>query len=1344
MLILAIQGQAQAIPDGETYTLVILHNNDGESDLLSSDGEGGAALFAGLVADRKTAGNATHDGVVMVSSGDNFLAGPEWTAGVDAGVFYDALVLEEIGYDAIALGNHDFDFGPDVLADFIGSFTDAPTYVSANVDLSPVPELAALDIVKSTVVTVGQTQEPVGIVGAVTPNLPFISSPFPVTVSSEVAGLVQAEIDALTAQGVEIIILISHLQGIDEDIELAAQLTNLDVMVAGGGDELLANETTPLLPSDDPADIFGPYPILAVDMNGNDVPVVTTSGSYGYLGELVVSFNDQGELIGHEGVGPIRVLASDGITANAALEQSVTAPVTAALDAFETNVIAQSEVALDGQRSSIRFMETNQGNLIADSQLWQAQQLAPQFGLKAPQVAMGNGGGIRNDSVIPAGNVTELDTFDMVPFSNFLTILEDMSAAQIKDLLENAVSRVEGNLGGTGRFAQVAGISFTYDPEGTAIAFNEDGSVATPGDRVRSAVLDDGTALVSGGKVVPGAPAVTVTMVDFLARGGDQYPVGDHPFTVIGVSYQQALAAYIEGPLAGAITAEDYPEGGEGRVTVVDSANVAGVLPNGQWLVPEADAPFFFGDPGDIPFLGDWNGDGVRTPGLYRQSNGFAYVRDTNDFGVADREWFMGNPGDIPLVGDWDGDGIDSFGVYRPSEGKVYLRNEQTTGFAEVEYFFGNPGDTPFSGDFDGDGIDTVGLYRETAGLVYFRNEQTTGVAEFEFFFGAPGDIFVGGDWDGDGIDTVGVIRPSTNTFFGRNSNTQGFADFSYGFSPGLKPIVAQPLRSGESVIASKGLTTLATALDILEENGFLPPPGTPSTLFAPTDAAFEALPPGLLDAALADPGFLADIVGYHAVPGAFTQQQLIDAGFLTAFNGSPLGFSEGSLLVNGVEASPGLRVEDGYIFVIDEVLQPPEPEALFAADHMRGTTEVPAAGDPTAFGIAFFNYTILGETHLMCVGGFNTGGFVAGETPNALHIHEGAAGVAGPVVWNSGATEDNFFPGEPFNEWAFDACAEIDPAVAQSIMANPEGFYANIHSPSYPGGMAREQLVVDPGFNPFPTAFHADPMAGAFETGGGDPDAVGWVYLDQPTTDTGEWCFDITLFQSDPLTGAHIHAGAAGVDGGVVINFEVGTRFPVHEPFPQVAYGCVAVDATLQSDIAADPAGFYANFHSEAFPAGMVRGQLVAGPSPQVDILADLSGEEEVSAPGEGFGFARLAVFEELGAIEFFIDAFSTDQPTSGHVHTGGAGVEGPVLLDLGVTADTFSMPFGPEGPWIGIGVVTGVDPTVISAIVGTPGDEYINIHNDAFPAGIMRGQTFNPESGPPPQGLSSQSRGW
>lgn len=575
--------------------LTVLHNNDGESELLPTTvfdaddnvigTEGGVAYFAAVreaaeaAALTKPADPARKKGrrnAIFVSSGDNFLASPEFTASISDDVFYDAMALDMLDYTAIALGNHDFDFGPDLLTDFISTgFANPgdPPYVSANLDFTGEPGLQALadDDVITASTMVKQKGRWIGIVGATTENLPFISSPRNVEVNA-VLPAVQTAIDALTAKGVKIIVMISHLQDIEADQMLAEQLSGVDIMIAGGGDELLASDGDPLLPSDGPGDVFGDYPLYATNADGQEIPVVTTSGSYGYLGNLTVGFNKAGEVIvvDDELSRPIRVVSSDfddGVEPVGSFVTAIQDPVAEYVEGLAANVIATSEVDLDGRRSpGVRTMETNEGNLIADSQLWQAQQLAASFGVAAPDVAIQNGGGIRNDSIIPAGPISELDTFDMVPFPNFVTIVPDIPRSQFKEILENTVSRTQpgDTPGGTGRFAQIAGFSMTWSGSGTAQVLNPDGTVATAGTRVQEVALDDGTTIVTGGAVVDG-PDIGIAIVDFLARGGDEYPFRGAPFTAIGVSYQQALFNYIVGPLGGNITAVDYPVGGEGR-----------------------------------------------------------------------------------------------------------------------------------------------------------------------------------------------------------------------------------------------------------------------------------------------------------------------------------------------------------------------------------------------------------------------------------------------------------------------------------------------------------------------------------------------------------------------------------------------------------------------------------------------------------------------------------------------------------------------------------------------------------------------------------------------------------
>jgi hypothetical protein len=159
------------------------------------------------------------------------------------------------------------------------------------------------------------------------------------------------------------------------------------------------------------------------------------------------------------------------------------------------------------------------------------------------------------------------------------------------------------------------------------------------------------------------------------------------------------------------------------------------------------------------------------------------YLRNSNTQGIADIRFFFGNPGDVPLAGDFDGDGFDTVSIYRPSNQMFYVINELGVndaglGAAEYGFLFGNPGDQPVVGDWDGDGVDEIGLYRESSGFFYYRTTLTTGIADDEFYFGNPGDRFVAGNWGIiDGCDTPAVFRPSNTVFFFRHTLTQGNAD---------------------------------------------------------------------------------------------------------------------------------------------------------------------------------------------------------------------------------------------------------------------------------------------------------------------------------------------------------------------------------------------------------------------------------------------------------------------------------------------------------------------------------------------------------------------------------------
>ncbi len=563
---------AQEPPEEGGFTLTILHNNDGESQLLPNEDNGfpGVARFVAAIKELQAA--STSDGVITLTAGDNFLASKELNVSLERGTpYYDSIALSGI-YDAMTLGNHDFDLGPDVTAAFISGFDPAVPFVSANIDFSAEPVLVAVAeegrLAKSTVVEYGDVS--VGVIGAITPQLPNISSPRGVVVGN-VAEAVNAEARRLTSEGVNIIILISHLQSVTEELELVPQLSGVDVVIAGGGDELLSNDNSTCLPQEEPAGI---YPLADINADGNSTPVITAPGGYRCIGELNITFDTDGNVFSHRGrtVG----VALDG-TPDPAVQTAVVEPLSEALASLQTDVIGTSEVGLDGRRSMVRTTETNLGNLMAESMLEHARSLADAFGAPTAQVGLQNGGGIRNDSVIPAGEITTADTFDIAPFSNFVVVLE-LPRDTFKIMLEQAIDCVPGTCG---QFAQLAGMTLTYDPSAPAREINRDGDcelTGNEGSRVRQVVLDDGTVIVQDGQVVDGPPVVLAT-IDFLANGGDCYPIDDFRFTRLGVSYQASLARYISDNLGGQITAADFPEGGEGRIVALESAETPASVP---------------------------------------------------------------------------------------------------------------------------------------------------------------------------------------------------------------------------------------------------------------------------------------------------------------------------------------------------------------------------------------------------------------------------------------------------------------------------------------------------------------------------------------------------------------------------------------------------------------------------------------------------------------------------------------------------------------------------------------------------------------------------------------------
>jgi hypothetical protein len=200
-----------------------------------------------------------------------------------------------------------------------------------------------------------------------------------------------------------------------------------------------------------------------------------------------------------------------------------------------------------------------------------------------------------------------------------------------------------------------------------------------------------------------------------------------------------------------------------------------------------------FGQQGDLPITGPWNGTqttllGVFDPGTaawYLDSNGNSAL-DSCELDTC--SYVFGKPGDVPVTGDWTGNGQNRIGVYRPSTRQWYFDingNGTLDTCKRVDLCtksFGLSGDIPVVGDWTGNGQTKVGVFRPSTGQWYLDlngdkkvNKRCTNdlcVASF----GQPGDLPVVGDWDGSGIDKIGVFRPSTGDWL-LDSNGNGIWD---------------------------------------------------------------------------------------------------------------------------------------------------------------------------------------------------------------------------------------------------------------------------------------------------------------------------------------------------------------------------------------------------------------------------------------------------------------------------------------------------------------------------------------------------------------------------------------
>ena len=227
------------------------------------------------------------------------------------------------------------------------------------------------------------------------------------------------------------------------------------------------------------------------------------------------------------------------------------------------------------------------------------------------------------------------------------------------------------------------------------------------------------------------------------------------------------------------------------------SGTSTGGFSAGAWTVSNVNAEqrstssdaftsYRWGQAGDLPVVGDWDGDGIQTVGVVRPNattGGNHFLLRNTDGSVAD--FWYGAYGDRLVVGDWNGDGVWTPGAVRA--GVWSLRNTNTTGAADVTFQFGRSGDRYLAGDWDGDGDFTPAVQR--AGTFWFRNAATTGPSDFHLRFGRVEDLGFVGDWNGNGTWTPGVLRAGAKWYL-KDSFTGSAAGLGLGKQTPGTPVV--------------------------------------------------------------------------------------------------------------------------------------------------------------------------------------------------------------------------------------------------------------------------------------------------------------------------------------------------------------------------------------------------------------------------------------------------------------------------------------------------------------------------------------------------------------------------
>ncbi|XP_062406682.1 5'-nucleotidase [Sardina pilchardus] len=485
---------------GNTWDLTLLHTNDVHARIEETSRDSGKCTKApcfGGVARRHTKIlelRRTEPNVLLLDGGDQF-QGTVWFnlyKGAEAAYF-----MNKLGYDAMALGNHEFDNGWEglvkpFLKDVNCSILSANIQPDSSMASSVLGHFMPYKIFK-----VGSEQ--VGVVGYTSRETPALSMPGPnLKFQNEITAL-RTAVEKLTTLGVNKIIALGH-SGFTVDKEIAEQVPGVDVVIGGHTNTFLHTGEAPS--NEVPA---GPYPFMVTSQDGRQVPVVQAYAFGKYLGHLKVTFDVSGNVLEAKG-NPI--LLDSSITQDPAILADVE-EWKKGLANYTAQFVGKTLVYLNGTSQECRFRECNLGNLICDAMVDHNLKYADEVQWNHVSACLLNGGAVRSpiDERARNGSITMEDLIAVLPFGSTFDLLQ-LRGSTIRKALEHGVRR---HGGGTGEFLQVSGFRVEFD-------LNQE-----PYHRVKSVHILCTECRVPRYEPMEDGKVYRLVMPSYIADGGDGY-----------------------------------------------------------------------------------------------------------------------------------------------------------------------------------------------------------------------------------------------------------------------------------------------------------------------------------------------------------------------------------------------------------------------------------------------------------------------------------------------------------------------------------------------------------------------------------------------------------------------------------------------------------------------------------------------------------------------------------------------------------------------------------------------------------------------------------------------------